>query len=378
MNRIGNGYVVTNDATLIDRIYEAAVIPERWADVMQRLTALSDSAFASLLVLRDNKMNFIGTPEAEKLIREYEALGRPDYNTRIARSLERNQFGFHTDLDIFTREEIDSDSFYRDFMRPRGVGWIAGAWVKPPTGELINFGVEGRFEKGPFTSRDVETLNALYPHLARAALWSSQLEMRRVDAMTQALLSIELPAAVLSGQGQLQAANDLFQKLLPRTVRDGRAHVALADASADKLLQDAIARLSSRDTQGQSRSIPVAAMDPLPPMIFHVLPVRGEARDVFARALALLVVTPVDRSSVPTAEVLQGLFDLTPAEARVARGIANASTIETIAVLNGVSRETVRTQLAAVLAKTGANRQAELVALLTGKGLRESSDGNRT
>jgi DNA-binding CsgD family transcriptional regulator len=82
-----------------------------------------------------------------------------------------------------------------------------------------------------------------------------------------------------------------------------------------------------------------------------------------------LIATPVDRGSVPTAEVLQGLFDLTPAEARVARGIGEGRTIDAIALASGVTRETVRTQLAAVLAKTGLNRQAELVALLSGKSL---------
>jgi DNA-binding CsgD family transcriptional regulator len=34
----------------------------------------------------------------------------------------------------------------------------------------------------------------------------------------------------------------------------------------------------------------------------------------------------------------------------------------------------VRTQLAAVLAKTGLNRQAELVALLSGKGLCDAAE----
>ena len=63
------------------------------------------------------------------------------------------------------------------------------------------------------------------------------------------------------------------------------------------------------------------------------------------------------------------LFDLTPMEARVARAIAEGKTTEAVSIIHGVSRETIRTQLAAVLGKTGLNRQAELVALLSGKGL---------
>lgn len=80
----------------------------------------------------------------------------------------------------------------------------------------------------------------------------------------------------------------------------------------------------------------------------------------------MLIATPVDRAAVPTAGVLQGLFDLTPAEARVARAIGDAQSVENIAELLGVSRETVRTQLKSVLAKTGVGRQVELVRLLAG------------
>jgi DNA-binding CsgD family transcriptional regulator len=61
------------------------------------------------------------------------------------------------------------------------------------------------------------------------------------------------------------------------------------------------------------------------------------------------------------------LFDLTPAEARVAQGIGRAFTVDDLAKSLGVTTETVRRQLKAVLGKTGARRQSELVSLLAGK-----------
>lgn len=63
---------------------------------------------------------------------------------------------------------------------------------------------------------------------------------------------------------------------------------------------------------------------------------------------------------------MQSLFDLTPAEARVARSLASGKTVEDIASDGGVSLNTVRTHVRGVLAKTGCDRQAEVVALLTG------------
>jgi DNA-binding CsgD family transcriptional regulator len=83
------------------------------------------------------------------------------------------------------------------------------------------------------------------------------------------------------------------------------------------------------------------------------LPVRGAAQALFVHGSAVVMVTPVDRARVLTAEVLQGLFDLTPAEARVAQGIGQASSVETLAAALGVKTDTVRTQIKAVLAKTG-------------------------
>ncbi|MDP3074187.1 helix-turn-helix transcriptional regulator [Bradyrhizobium sp.] len=60
------------------------------------------------------------------------------------------------------------------------------------------------------------------------------------------------------------------------------------------------------------------------------------------------------------------LFDLTPAEARVARGLAAGKTVDDLAGDNGVSPNTVRVQVRGVLEKTGCRRQTEVVALLGG------------
>jgi DNA-binding CsgD family transcriptional regulator len=93
---------------------------------------------------------------------------------------------------------------------------------------------------------------------------------------------------------------------------------------------------------------------------------RRAAQDIFSRSVAILVVTPVQRAAAPSATIVKGLFDLTPAEARVACGIGEAKSVEMLAAAIGVSRETVCVQLKGVLAKTGLGRQAELANLLSG------------
>ena len=84
------------------------------------------------------------------------------------------------------------------------------------------------------------------------------------------------------------------------------------------------------------------------------------------KVAALMLVTPVEIADVPSATVVQGLFDLTPAEAKVARGLASGLTVHDIAGTHGTSATTVRNQVRAVFAKTGMHRQADLVGLLRG------------
>ena len=80
----------------------------------------------------------------------------------------------------------------------------------------------------------------------------------------------------------------------------------------------------------------------------------------------MLMLTPVTRPEAPSVELIRSLFDLTPAEARVARGLAAGQTVRGMATESGTSTNTVRTHVNAVLAKTGYRRQSDVVALLNG------------
>ncbi len=64
------------------------------------------------------------------------------------------------------------------------------------------------------------------------------------------------------------------------------------------------------------------------------------------------------------AKVLRELYQLTPAEARLAHMLVSGDALTDIAEKLGVSHNTVRNQLKSVFSKTGTKRQAELVGLI--------------
>ena len=115
-----------------------------------------------------------------------------------------------------------------------------------------------------------------------------------------------------------------------------------------------------------TRSFAVRGIDGAASIVAHVIPVCRSARDLFTRCSSVLLMTLVTLPQAPPVELVQSLFDLTPAEARVARSLAAGETVEDIASMGSVSRSTIRTQVRGVLEKTGCRRQTEVVALLGG------------
>ena len=99
--------------------------------------------------------------------------------------------------------------------------------------------------------------------------------------------------------------------------------------------------------------------------MLHLVPVAGAGRDVFVGSACLVVITRASSRPPPDVKLLAALFGLTLAEARVARSAVMLGGVPAVAEALDLSRETVRTQLRAVFAKTGLTSQQGLAALLT-------------
>lgn len=351
----------------VDRLYEAAVVPEFWPDVLRMIGEIAGARGAILLTSSAADLRWVASAEVHDDMTAFAEGGWHSRNTRLPRLLAAQHAGFLREIDIFdTAEEIDQDHNIRDFLRPRGLGWGAGSAIPVPSGDFLIYSIEREFKHGSIEDEAIAMLDRLRPDLARAALMSARLALQRAQVATDALGGVGLPAAVLRDGGRVHAANPLFQSLMPDVIQDRRERLTLTDQAADGLFAKALARGYEAGAGPVVCSVPLAAFENRLPMIVHVLPVRRSAHDIFSHGTTIVVITPVDRAKVATAEVLQGLFDLTPAEARAARAIAAGQSVAQIATAGKVSSETVRTHVKAVLAKTGLNRQTDLAALLAG------------
>lgn len=355
---------------IIDRIYEASIIPDLWIDVLDRLAAIAHCD-GGILVAADSHQN-IRALSSERLAPMLSAFineGWMRQNIRASRLRSMNYSGFVVDLDIVTPKEAETDPFYVNCLRKYGGGVGTGTVIPAPSGDLIIFNIERSYQRG-FVDREVlPALDAIRPHLARSALLSVRLGLQRAQTMTETLGRLDLPGAVFSTAGRVLSANNLLENLDEQFVATAGGGIAISHPPANALLQLAIKGPSHRDYL-QTSSIPVPATEKCRPCVAHLIPIRRGARDIFTQAAYIFVVTPIGSPQAPEAHILLGLFDLSPAEARVAQKLVEGANVEKIALDQKLSRETIRGQLKAIFAKTGTNRQSDLVSLLLGAQIR--------
>jgi DNA-binding CsgD family transcriptional regulator len=352
---------------IVDRIYEASVIPDLWIKVLDELAVIAGCDGGILLSV--DSQQFVRALASECLGPMLDAFvneGWMRQNIRASRFMSMNYSGFVVDDDIVTPEEAQTDPFYVEVLRRYGGGMGTGTLIPVPSGDLIIFNIERSYKKGPVDRGVLPALDSLRPHLARSALLAVRLGLERARAMSETLDKLALPGAVLAADGRVLAINSLLEGMHTQFVSAAGGRITISCRPAQERLQAAIKKSASDGADLQSYSIAIPATDDSTACVAHLLPVRRQARDIFNGACNLLVVTSLTNPTAPPADVLNGLFDLSPAEARVARGLVEGNSLEDIARATNLSRETIRTQLKFVLAKTGTRRQAELVGLLTG------------
>lgn len=347
---------------LIDRIYECAVVPELWPAVLDDLAGVIE-ARGGLVFSARKAVCWTASGSVEDLFEEYFSDGWFDRCSRRVCSIGAEKPSFFVEHDFWTEAQLNDDPMYRDLFRPHGVGWSAWTGLRMPTGDEIVVSIERPFERGPIERELVERLNVLRPHLVRSALVSGRLGLERAKGATEALMSLGLPALLLDGAGRVMEANPMIEAL-PDQVRLG-AHnrVVLNDGRANETLTSLLSSID-RTASATARSFPIRDEAGQPVALAHLMPIRRSAHEILGLSYALLVLTPLAGGAGPAPDLLRSLFNLTPAEARVARELSRGRSPEQIADTSGVSITTVRSQVRKILEKTGCTRQAEAAALL--------------
>jgi DNA-binding CsgD family transcriptional regulator len=128
-------------------------------------------------------------------------------------------------------------------------------------------------------------------------------------------------------------------------------------------LIDAIYRSDQALSERSGGIVTIPRQSHARPYSLMVTPMQSRKTDLESVNAAVYLFDPSVRKTTAI-EMFVSSYDLTRSEAELAHFLALGGTLEDVAERRGVSRNTAKTQLHSIFAKTETNRQSELVSLL--------------
>lgn len=370
---------MTSQATLlrlIDLVYDAAVEPSQWPRFLESLAASLGGGMTCLTLEHPGEsetpltMTWGLDSGALDTYSQY-YVGIDPFQAPIAAAAEGSvEFG----EPLVPRAELVRTEIFNDWYRPNGLSTDSlGGVVMRRGGTPSVLGIYQTHDAPGYGKDSLELTQLLMPHLRRAL--EIYYRLGRAARSTATLLAVlddlAFGVVLVDARGRVTAANRVARELAGQPggillkggeVRGGRPEETRA-------VQGAVAAAIAAEREGtvvSGTTVALRRTPPRRPLELTVLPlrIRNEDGGPFDAASAAIFVTDPDCIFAAPSDQLQALYGLTPREAAVAAELSEGRTPRQIADRLGISVNTVKVRLQEVFAKTGTNRQPDLMRLL--------------
>ena len=363
-------------------VYDAALDQTLWPKFLEALPYAFDDArgilrFAKKTSSVTHDMPFNCDPDYLKSYASYFGAYNP-YTAAHMATMRVGEVSFVSSL--IPAEQVEGSEYYHEWMVPQGI--TADHMACSLFREGDDCAIIGLAPHTTSYRRDRQLYSncfqLLAPHLVRAIALNHQLAASKLveQALGSSLDALGTAAFVLAPAGRLLHANRLGEGMLRAgdvvALKRGRVLAAKSAAEATALevaIRDAAyhgtsigapIRLASRGDGAAHLAWVFQMREPADPSSPRS-PLR--LLDALDRDGAILVlITRSDRTAAISAGVLRSAYGLSVAEALLAEALVAGKTLAEYGAIKGLSRNTLRNQLASIFDKTGTNRQAELVA----------------
>jgi len=265
--------------------------------------------------------------------------------------------------DIVPAPALRQSRFYREYMALFPVEHMLTAVVSdgsvPGLAPPMILNLFRRPEQPDFDAGDVERLHLLFPHLLRAfdLHWSTRRLQEQVALLHRFLDTLDFGVAMLDPAARVLHAN--------RSMRAMSADLQwsrwLGSLPVRVAMHEPLSQLVHACSRGQGGSMVLGGT--ASELMALALPIEARAEHAQPGASMLLLARHAQAPSA-VSDFVARVFGLSPAEARLLPPLLRGSAPAEMAGELGVKISTVRSQLSAVFAKTGATRQQDLIRLL--------------
>jgi DNA-binding CsgD family transcriptional regulator len=356
---------------LVGLIYETVAAPDLWHEVSARLKTTFDAQAVWMVHPTEAGLEFLvldGIPVqfCTDYTSYFHTVDLPLQAALRAPATVRNRVLRERDL-VGEAAWLGSE-IYCDLTCPNGIAQMISASLDSAAaggGPFLSF---FRAPGAPlFDNTVVQSYERILPHLQRAVRLRHQLSSSLQKLPSWPLEMLDQMSAglfLLDGQGRVLHANTVGQAMLAGrdglVVRHGRLG-AIDRAAADRM--DAILRgcMAGRRLAGEMR-IPRASGH----WLLSVCPLSGVTTmfDGIDQCRAWVWVSDPNADRPDLHRRLQVIFGLTPAEQRVAAAMLTGLTTAEIADRQGVSLNTIRSQVQSIFGRLGVRRQSDMIRLV--------------
>jgi DNA-binding CsgD family transcriptional regulator len=362
-------------SSLIGDIYDAAVDQTLWIGALDK-AAQFVGAQAGVLLWQNPASISVELIHAFGIEPHYvdlylERYAKLDPTTAPMFQLETDDVASPTDL--LPPSEFANSLFNREWLEPQGfVDLLQASLEKSPT-DFVRLFFLRKSESGMVSGSMRERLRLIVPHIRRAVLVGQMVDRAAAEAATfgNALDGIGAGLFFVDASGRIVHANTSGQDMLAQGVlaRGSSGKLASYDTSAVQGLDEIFGIAESGDAdEPRGGAVPLTARDG-EHYVAHVLPLTAGSRrqaSASSEAIAAVFVKKAALDMPSPQNIIAKFYKLTPTELRVLFGIVQVGGVPEVAQSMGISPSTVKTHLRRLFAKTGTDRQADLVKLVAG------------
>jgi DNA-binding CsgD family transcriptional regulator/PAS domain-containing protein len=353
----------------IGLIYDAALDDTKWIAYMKRVAELMEASHATfqLLDTRDARNDVALTIGFDPVI-------EADWRTRKREEdfwlvgAQRHSGRIIVGTEAISVRDMRRQPLYHEICRPLDVEHMIGIAVPLGSHEVVGWSFLRPPSLENFGVVEKRMMGVLLPHLQRAAAMRRAFAAlsQRTAAFETALHRSQTATFLIDAHERVQFLNERALQLLRKgygiSITGGR--LRCRDAGAQASLRRTLRSCASNVLDSISLVIHTKSGDGV--LHASVFPLGRESARfaIDARIVCAVMIqefrqdAPVHRESVARA------FGLTPAEAAVAAHIVEGRTPAQTAELQGVSINTVRTQLKSIFQKCRVRSQSQLVRAL--------------
>ena len=279
----------------------------------------------------------------------------------------------HTE-DVLPPAQYADHRFYREFWTPNNVRSFVGAKVAEDDRCVSCIGIMRALDLPPYCPEELQLAGRYFRQLAAAMRISKFLDkVRSVALVGYGLMeSSERPMILIDQSMTIVAANTAARGFLHHegTLLARDEVLRCAAPENERVLGDALNAVfgtSASEAARTSKRTAVRLRDrrsgDVMCSLWRLKP--EETMGAFGASTLVLLTVAIPQGGFRADPVLlASMFDLTPAEARVALAILDGDDPTKIAQRSCLSVATIRSHLKSLFAKTNTHRQAELVHLL--------------